>query len=196
MKARQKINEGTDFRKEVPVPMGDEDVKLTHSLLPENELLRIQAEIDQEALMEHQSDGESEEQAELRELQKKDDEDLTEEDEKRMAALQEEVSRQQAGLMNSLGYDTFKAFCVVGKRCLEPTEGDIEDAFDLTTAEQNEFYGEELTTRDRARELVKEDMVEMVEDQPYPIKFIVGQSAYTESMKLFGDADEEELEGN
>ncbi len=193
MYARQKMNQGSDFRTSTPVPFGDETIDITHRLLTEGELMAVQANIDQEALMEHRTDGESDEERRLRELQEKDSEELTDSEERELQTLAEEVQRQKAGIMNSLGEETFNAFMEAGKKALCPSEDDIDDAFGLDPSEQERIFGKVLTHRNEAKDLLKSDMRNTVEDQPYPVKYIIGQAAYGESMKLFGDEEDVDL---
>lgn len=191
MYARRKMNQGSDFKTTTPVPFGDETIDITHRILNEGELMAVQAHIDQEALREHRTDGESDEERRLRELQDK--EALSEQEERELQTLAEEVQRQKAGIMNSLGEETFNAFMEAGKQALTPSEDDIDDAFALDPSEQERIFGKVLTTRREAKEMLKSDMRSTVEDQPYPVKYIIGQAAYGESMKLFGNKEDVDL---
>lgn len=189
--ARRKMNEGADMTMTTPVPFGDETIEMTHRLLSESELMKVQSEIDQEALREHRVEDETEEEERLRELQQKDE--LSEKEEKEFNEVAEAVQRQQSGIMNSLGYDTFKAFMTTGKMALRPSDNDIQDVFQLDPERQKAMFDTVPNTREEVEELLIQDMRETVESQPYPVKFIVGQTAYAESMKLFGDVDEGKL---
>jgi len=191
MHARKKMNQGSDFKTTTPVPFGDETIDMTHRLLNEGELMSVQSHIDQEALMEHRTDGESDAERRLRELQEKDD--LTDREEREMNELGKEIERQKAGIMNSLGEETYNAFMEAGKKALCPSENDIDDAFGLDPSEQERMFGKVLTHRSEAESLLKSDMRNTVEDQPYPVKYIIGQAAYGESMKLFGDESDVDL---
>lgn len=191
LKARQKINEGKDYTEKTPVPFGDETIEITHRLLTESELMAVQSNIDQEALLEHRTDGESDAEQRLRELQNKDE--LTDAEERELQEVGDEVQRQKAGIMNSLGKETYDAFMEAGKKALTPSEEDIDDAYALSPDEQENLFGKVLTHRNEARDLLKSDMRNSVEDQPYPIKYIIGQAAYGESMKLLGDEEDIDL---
>jgi hypothetical protein len=191
LQARQKINEGKDYTTKTPVPFGDETIEITHRLLTEGELMAVQSNIDQEALLEHRTDGESDAEQRLRELQEK--EDLTDAEERELQEVGNEVQRQKAGIMNSLGKETYDAFMAAGKKALVPSEDDVDDAFALDPSEQERIFGKVLTHRKEAKDLLKSDMRNSVEDQPYPIKYIIGQAAYGESMKLLGDEEDIDL---
>jgi len=189
-KARQKMNQGRDYTEKTPVPFGEETIEITHRLLSEGELMAVQAHIDQQALIEHRKDGESEEERRMKELQQKDPDELTEREERELKEVSEAVQRQKAGIMDSLGMETYNAFMEAGKKAITPSENDIDDAFSLSPDEQERIFGKVLTHRKEAEDLLKTDMRNTVEDQPYPIKYIIGQAAYGESMKLFGDEEE------
>lgn len=188
--ARQKIQEGTDYTDNVDVPFGDETIELHHRLLTESELLDVEASMDREELMEHQSSDLSDAEQRIRELQRKDDLSPAEEEELRELARQ--IQAEQAGVMNSMGKDAFNAFMNAGKKALTPSEADIEEHFELSPDEMERRFNFVPETRPDMREAIELEMREMVDDQPYPIKLIVGQKAYAESIALLGDADLDE----
>jgi hypothetical protein len=182
-KARRKINEGKNYTDTVAVPIGDgETIDLPHRLLTESELFRVQSSIDQKKLMEHEAEEESDAERRLKELQEKDE--LTDDEKQELEAVSKEVKRQKVGIMDSMGYDTFKAFMKAGKVAIKPAEEDVSDAFSLGPDEQEDRFGTVPQTREQMRDLLKTEMQNTVSDQPYPIKFTLGQKAYEESLKL------------
>jgi hypothetical protein len=191
-KARQKITEGTEYTDTVPVPFGNETIELTHRLLNESELLEIEASIDRSELTDHAESDLSDAQQRIQTLQQKDE--LSDEEERELQELAQQVQAEQAGLMDSMGYDTFQAFMEAGKKALTPSSEDIDNAFDLNSDEQERRFNFRPSTRDEMREALELEMREMVEDQPYPIKLIVGQKAYSESLSLLGDVEGNEAE--
>lgn len=194
IQARQKIIDGTEYRDSVEVPFGNETIELTHRLLTESELLDIEASIDREKLTQHQSSDLSDAEQRVSELQQKDDLSASEQNE--LQELAKQIQAQQAGLMDSMGDDAFDAFMGAGKTALVPSEEDIDAHFDLSLDEQERRFNFVPNTRDDMADAIELEMQEMVSEQPYPIKLIVGQKAYAESLSLLGDADLEGADPN
>lgn len=193
--ARQKIIDGREYTDTVDVPFGDEVLTLTHKLLTETELLEIESSIDREELTDHAESDLSDAEQRIQTLQQK--AELTDEEERELKELAKQVQAERAGLMNSMGMETFNAFMDAGKKALTPAEEDIDDAFELDPSKQETRFNFTPTTREEMREALELEMQEMVVDQPYPIKLIVGQKAYGESMSLLGNVEDEEvLAGN
>ena len=159
---RRKITEGKEYTNTVPVPFGDETIELTHRLLTEGELLEVEASIDREELTDHTESELSDAQQRIQTLQGKDE--LTDSEEQELKDLAQQIQAEQAGLMNSMGYDTFTAFMKAGKKALTPSETDIENGFDLDTDEQQRRFNFRPSTRDEMREALELEMEEMVFD--------------------------------
>ena len=187
LEARQEITEGKDYRDTVEVPFGEKTIDLTHRLLTETELLEIESTIDREEMVDHMESEASDAEQRLQQLQQKDD--LTTAEEQELQDLARQIQAEQAGIMNSMGMETFKAFMNAGKTALTPSEEDIEEHFDLSAEEQRQRFNFVPNTRDDMREAIELEMEEMVQEQPYPIKLIVGQKAYAESLSLLGDTE-------
>lgn len=198
-KARQKITEGVEYRDTVPIPFGDETIDLTHRLLNEGELFEIESAIDHSALQEHRQSGDDDDdvsaaEARVRELQSKDE--LSEREERELKDLSQRLAAQQQGIMDSMGYETYQAFMKAGKTALVPSEEDINNAFELDPSEQKDRFGDIPNTRDQMFDALKTEMETVVDDQPYPIKFMVGQKAYAESLSVLGNVDADDMQGN
>ena len=187
LEARQEITEGKEHRDTVPVPFGDKTIELTHRLLTETELLEIESTIDREKMVEHMESEASDAEQRLQQLQSKDE--LTAAEQQELQDLAQQIQAEQAGIMNSMGMETFRAFMDAGKTALTPSDEDIQEHFDLSTEEQRRRFNFLPETRGDMREAIELEMEEMVEEQPYPIKLIVGQKAYSESLSLLGDTD-------
>lgn len=187
LEARQEITEGKQHRDTVEVPFGDKTIDLTHRLLTESELLDIETEIDREEMVDHIESDMSDAEQRLKQLQQKDE--LSSAEEQELRELAQQIQAEQAGLMDSLGEEAFEAFMEAGRTALTASEEDIDEHFDLPTDEQRRRFNFVPETREDMREAIELEMEEMVVDQPYPIKLIVGQKAYGESMRLLSDSD-------
>lgn len=194
--ARQKIQQGTDYTDTVDVPFGDpqtgdvETVELTHRLLNENEYWNVASSIDTDAIEQTDPDEEVvEAQRRVTELQQKDDDELTEAEQRELEEKLALIQREQGTLFDVFGQETFETMMDVGKMTLVPSEADIDAAFQKDVSEQDERFGFVPSTRDQMREALELEMQEMVEEQPYPIKLIVGMKAWSESQSILGETD-------
>lgn len=187
IQARQKISEGKEYRDTIDVPFGGETIELSHRLLTESELMEIEATIDRQQMVEHIESEMSDAEQRFQELQSK--AELTASEERELTELGQQIQAEQAGIMDSMGEETFDAFMDAGRKAIVPSEEDIDAHFDMTSDEQRSIFGFAPTTRDEMHDAIKDDMVDMVQDQPYPIKLIIGQKAYGESLSLLGDTD-------
>jgi len=191
-KARQKITEGVEYRDTVPVQFGDETIDLTYRLLNEGELFEVESAIDTEALLEHRESEDSAVESRIRELQQKDT--LSDREKRELEDLSQRLAAEQQGIMDSMGYETYQAFMNAGKTALVPSEEDINNAFELGIDEQERRFGTVPNGRDEMFDALKTEMETMVDNQPYPIKFMIGQTAYAESLTVLGDVDNEDVE--
>jgi len=199
LEAREKIQEGTSYTDTVDVPFGDRTIELTHRLLDESELYEVEAAIDREQMMEYQADDMSNAEQRIRELQDK--AELSTAEEQELQELAQQIQAEQAGIMDAMGEDAFDAFMEAGRTAITPSQDDIDEHFELSTDEQERRFNFIPKTREDMREAIELEMREMVVEQPYPIKLIIGQKAYFESIALLGDADldgylDESDEGN
>jgi hypothetical protein len=192
--ARQKIQSGTSYRDTVRVPFGDpetgelESIELTHRLLTENEYWNVAASIDNSEVEQDDPDGEVEKaQQTVQRLQGK--ENLTPHQEKELESALETVQQNQGQLISNLGQETFDALLDVGKTCLAPSQEDVDAAFNMSPPEQEQRFKFVPNTRDEMRDAIKLEMEDMVEDQPYLIKFIVGLKAWSASQSVVGQTD-------
>lgn len=187
LEAREKIQEGTSYTDTVDVPFGDRTIELTHRLLDESELYEVEAAIDREQMMEYQADDMSNAEQRIRELQDK--AELSTAEEQELQELAQQIQAEQAGIMDAMGEDAFDAFMEAGRTAITPSQDDIDEHFELSTDEQERRFNFIPKTREDMREAIELEMREMVVEQPYPIKLIIGQKAYFESIALLGDAD-------
>lgn len=193
LNARQKIIEGKDYTDTVDVPFGSETIEFTHTLLDEAELLEVESSLDREQMVEHSQSDMSDAQQRVQALQQKDE--LTDEEESELRDLMQQIQAEQGGLMDSMGEDAFDAFMDAGKKTITASEEDIDEHFDLSIDEQERRFNFVPETREEMRNAIELEMRDMIDEQPYPIKLIVGQKAYMESLSVLGDVDMD-LEGN
>jgi hypothetical protein len=190
-KARNKITDGTDWRGTVAVPLGDETIEIGHRLLTESEFFRVKEAIDLAELQQYEDEAMDDEMERLQELQAKNDDDLTPTEQEELEELSTKLAVKQSELQDKLGDDVYEELLWAGRKAIHPTDEDVSEFMnDLEWQKQlNDGDPIEGTTRKRFEQVLKADMEQMVDDQPYPIKYMVGQAAFKESMQLLGNAE-------
>jgi len=185
--ARQKINEGTDWRGTANVTVDGEAREIGFRLLNESEFLDLKRVIPLSDLQEYQDEDQSEAEERLQELQSKDE--LTDEEERELETLQAKVASMQDEIEDKLGQEAYDEILRAGKRAVMPTEGDVQDILDapLDVQKQILHHVPDYMDFEAAEELLKQDMEQTIEDQPYPIKFTLGMQAFMESVKVLGN---------
>jgi len=189
VKARNKITDGTDWRGTVAVPMGDETIDIGHRLLHESEFFTVKQAIDLGELAEYEDEAMDGDQERLQELQAKDAEELSERETEELEDLSKKLAVKQSEIEQKLGEDVYEKLLWAGEKAIAPTSDDISNVMsDLEL--QKQMFGEAIEGgQQEFEERIKADMEQMVVGQPYPIKYMIGQTAYKESMQLLGNGE-------
>lgn len=183
--ADEKIDQGTTWQDTMSVPVAGEKLEFGFTLLDERINQRVQSKLPLDEFRDYKQGGMSDEQERMMELQREDD--LTEEEQQEFLELAEEVNPEEEG-RDTLGQDAVNALMKAGKHALIPTEGDVKDVMALDPPEQEEMFGEiPEGGKDVFREELGEYMEERVENQPFPIKFTLGQRAFMETVSVTGN---------
>lgn len=184
--ADEKIEEGLDWEDTETIPVAGDQLEFGFSLLDERVRQHVQNTLPMEELQEYQRDGMSEEHERLMELQRKDD--LTEEEQEEATRLMQEVNPEEEG-RDSIGDEAVDALMDAGKHAIKPTEGDVQDVLNADPQTQERIFGEipDHLDSETAEELLKSYMEDRIEEQPFPIKFLLGQRAYMETVAVLGN---------
>lgn len=193
IKAKRKLNDATKWRGDVNVSLGDETVTFKHRLLNESEFLAIKRVLDTEALSDAKDDDDSiaqtDAQERLLELQEKDVLDAEEEAELR--ELTNEVATQTNKIENALGKEGYELLMAMGKKAIKPSDDDVSYVYDCSPSEMKNHMGiEELPqpiTTSVIEKHLSDELSEMIDNQPYPIKLNVGMQAFAETMSVLGN---------
>jgi hypothetical protein len=190
LKADDKIQQGTEWKDTISIPMAGEKLEFGFALLDERPRQKLQNELPLDELREYKSDGMSEEQKRLMELQRKDE--LTEEEEDEFLELNEEVNPEEEG-REKLSNAAVDKLMDAGKHALEPTEDDVSDLMSAPPDKQEDILGEipDHLDHDEAKDALREYMQERLEEQPFPIKYVLGQRAYMETVSVLGNGFQE-----
>lgn len=188
-KARNKITEGKEWRGSVPVPLGGETIDIGHRLLTESEFFRVKEAIDLAELSQYEDEAMDGEMERLQELQAKDDEELSSAEQEELEELSTKLAVKQSELQDKLGDDVYKELLWAGRKAIHPTDEDVQEFMNDLEWQKDLNDGDPIegTTRRRFEQVLKADMQQMVDEQPYPVKYMVGQAAFKESMQLLGN---------
>ena len=186
LRADEKIRQGTDWEDSMSIPIAGERMGFGFTLLNERVRQEVQNCLPIDEFRKYKQSGMSDEQERLMELQRKDELSDAEQDE--LIELAQEVNPEDEG-RESLPDEAVDALMDAGKHALTPTEGDVQDIISADPETQERVFGEipEHLDTETARSLLGEYMREQVEDQPFPIKFSLGQRAYMETVAVQGN---------
>jgi len=184
--ADEKIRQGNDWNDTMSIPVAGDKLDFGFTLLSERVRQEVQNNLPMEEFRKYRSDGMSDEQKRLLELQRQDE--LTEEEEDELVDLAQEVNPEDEG-RDSLPDGAVNALMDAGKHALRPTEGDIQDMMSAPPDVQEKVFGEipDHLDRETVKEGLREYMQQRVEDQPFPIKFQLGQRAFMETIAVQGN---------
>lgn len=183
--ADEKIEQGLDWQETMTIPVAGEQMEFGFTLLNERVRQKVQNTLPMEEFQKYQNEEVSEEHKRLMELQRKDD--LTEDQEEELLELAEEVNPEEEG-REKLGEDAVDKLMDAGKHAIEPTEGDVQDVLALPPDQQEDILGHvPQGGADEVRDDLRAYMRERIEEQPFPIKFMLGQRAYMETVAVAGN---------
>lgn len=184
--ADEKIREGTDWQDTITIPVAGDKLEFGFTLLDERVRQAVQNSLPMEEFRKYRQNDMSDEQERLLELQRKDE--LTDDEQKELVELAEEVNPEEEG-RDSLPDEAVDALMDAGKHAIEPTEGDVQDVLAADPDTQQRIFGEIPDHLDTASacEALRGYMRDQIEDQPFPIKFTLGQRAYMETVAVAGN---------
>jgi len=186
LKADDKIEQGTEWSDTLSIPIAGEEMEFGFTLLDERPRQHVQNTLPIDEFRKYKQDGMSDDHKRLMELQRKDD--LTDEEEEELVELAQSVNPEEEG-KDSIGEEAVNALMDAGIHAIEPTEGDVQDILAATPDVQERVFGEVPSSLDTetARDGLREYMRERIEGQPFPIKFVLGQRAYMETVAVQGN---------
>lgn len=183
--ADEKIQQGTDWKDTMTIPVAGEKLEFGFTLLDERVRQTVQNNLQMDEFRKYRKGGMSDEQKRLMELQRKDD--LSEDEEEELLELAEEVNPEEEGRDN-LPDGAVDALMDAGVHAIEPTEGDVQDVMALPPDDQEDVLGEiPEGGKDPVREKLRSYMRDRIEEQPFPIKFTLGQRAFMETVSVMGN---------
>ena len=186
LRADEKIEQGLDWEDTMTIPIAGDKMEFGFTLLDERMRQQVQSTLPLEKFRDYRKGGMSEEQERLMELQRKDD--LTDDEQEELVELAQEVNPEEEG-RDTLGDDAVNALMDAGKHAIEPTEGDIQDVIAADPQRQEAILGElpDHLDTETVRDGLREYMRDRIEEQPFPIKFQLGQRAFMETIAVQGN---------
>jgi hypothetical protein len=186
LRADEKIEQGLDWEDTMTIPIAGDKMEFGFTLLDERMRQQVQSTLPLEKFRDYRKGGMSDEQERLMELQRKDD--LTDDEQEELVELAQEVNPEEEG-RDTLGDDAVNALMDAGKHAIEPTEGDIQDVIAADPQRQEAILGElpDHLDTETVRDGLREYMRDRIEEQPFPIKFQLGQRAFMETIAVQGN---------
>lgn len=186
LRADEKIEQGLDWEDTMTIPIAGNKMEFGFTLLDERMRQQVQSTLPLEKFRDYRKGGMSEQQERLMELQRKDD--LTDDEQEELVELAQEVNPEEEG-RDTLGDDAVNALMDAGKHAIEPTEGDIQDVIAADPQRQEAILGElpDHLDTETVRDGLREYMRDRIEEQPFPIKFQLGQRAFMETIAVQGN---------
>lgn len=192
VRAKSKISSATNWRGDVNVSLGDETVTFKHRLLNEEEFLNLKRLLDTDALQDADDPGnvgQTDAQERLLELQQK--EELEENEEEELRELTEQVAQQTDKIEDALGDEGYGYLMELGKATIRPSDEDVKYVYEAPPDEMRDLMGIHTLpnpiTEDTIEEHLQEELVDMISEQPYPIKLNVGMQAFSETISVLGN---------
>jgi hypothetical protein len=187
LRADEKIEQGIEWSDTMLIPVAGEKMEFGFSLLDETVRQRVQEALPMDEFRQYKNDGVSQEQERVMELQRK--EDLTEEEQDELVELMEQINPEEEG-RKRLGDEAVDALMMAGKEALEPTDDDVNDLLTADPEVQRKVFDGNIPSvldEEAAREGLRDYMKERVVGQPFPIKYVLGQRAYMETVAVAGN---------
>jgi len=176
---REKTEKGIEWRGTIDIDMDGEEKHLRVRQLRDPEFWEVMEKVDTDELDSMQADIDEETIEEVEELQAK--EELTDEEESRLAELTDEIGDDDLGMFEKLSKDTYEGIKLAAKYAVEPDEEDIRTALGQHTEDIREQYGE--STNEAAREYLNDHVIApMIDDSTDFTSFVIGVRALGETL--------------
>jgi len=184
---REKTEAGADWRGTIDVSIDGDHHELTVRQLRDPEFWEVMSLIDMDELESLQSELPEEKMEEYQELQDKDD-TLTDEEEDRLAALQEDVEAANVNIFDALSKETYDGLVKAAKYGVEPDERDIQRAMTEHVDTIVEKYGS--ATNENARTYLNDTVVApMIDRSTNFTSFAIGVKALGETLGDEGNSE-------
>lgn len=188
LQAREKLQRGVSWTGTAKLALGDEIYGFGHRLLTEDEMLAVQEAIGGESAESQIDDEELEElQERLLELQNKPE--LSDDEQAELKQLSDRLGGEDS-IEDQIDEEARETLLEIGRKVIKPTDDDVEAVMNADPSTQERVLGEIPThlTEEDVRETLKDDMREMVTDQPYPIKYSLAMQAISETQRVLGNS--------
>lgn len=192
LRAKEKISDALSWRGDVNVNLGGETVTFKHRLLNETELLEVKRSLNMSELDEADNAGQTDAQERLLELQQK--EDLSDAEEAELEDLSGQVAQQTDQIERALGEDGYDILMEMGRRTIEPSDDYVDYVYELPPQDMKSELGMQTlpnpVTKGAVSERLSEQMVDVIDEQPYPIKLNIGMQAFSETLSVLGNGSQ------
>lgn len=170
--AKQKLKEGIEWRGTINVEIHGENVELTVRQLADPELEEVLGLIDRDELQELQEQYPEDVRDEMEELRGQ--EDLTADEEERLAELQEEMEEADVDIFDTLSQDTFEGVRRAAVYGVEPDMDDMREALRERAHEIEAEYGIKVTEPEDTKPALQDEWEELVRNATDFVSFEIG----------------------
>lgn len=180
----QKTKEGAEWRGEISVKRGEDDIDLTIRQLRDPEFEEVMELIDRDELKEFREHLPVELMEEYEELSQMDDDDMSEADEARLEEIEEEMEEVSADidLFEIFSTETFEGLRTCAKYAIEPSQEEMEEALRTRASEIEEKYGVRVQQPEDTRIAFKDDIEYSIDNATDFSSVTIGLRALTETV--------------
>lgn len=184
-KTKQKLQEGIEWRGSINVSIDEETHKLSVRQLSGPEFEEVMHLVDLDELKAFQEALPSDVRDELHELQDK--EELDEEEEARMAELEEQLKEAGVNIFDYLSTETFEGIRKCALYGVEPDDEDMQYALKNRASAIEEEFGVHIKYPEDTREPLKQEMQDLIRRSPRMTSFTIGIQVFMETLDEEGN---------
>lgn len=183
---RKKVEEGAEWRGSININIDDEQQQLCVRQLRDPEFWEVMSQIDIDELESLGGDLPEDELEEFQELRDKDS--LTDAEEQRLEALQNDLENQEGTLFDNISTETFEGVRLAAKYGAEPDNEDKRDAIRDFAQEIENDYGQ--VTDETAEQWVNDNIIHPMMDASTDFtSFSIGVKVLTETLEKKGNLE-------
>lgn len=185
--AKQKLQQGSEWRGTITVSINGEDVELSVRQLPDPKMEEVMDLLDFDEIRDLQDEYPEDVRDELAELREKDS--LTEEEQERRSELQAAMEAVDVDVFEYLSQDTFEAVRRAAIYGVEPDREDMEHAMRERAHEIEREYGVQVNVPEDTYEALTDEWEERVRNATNFVSFEIGMKVLKETADDEGNSE-------
>jgi len=181
-----KTRQARNWRGELDLPVGDESLTVGYRMLTEDEMGRLITSLPMDDAEEFE-DEQSDDYERLMDLQDRDPDDLSDDEQAEIRELRDRVRTERGNVVDEFGEDALGEIMWAGMKAVKPTEEDIEDVWHADPSVQEDVLGAIPSDKDDVEASLTARAENAIDSQPYPLKIRVGMRAMMETKQAWGN---------